>query len=93
MKKMQNFLALNRRNGIYIDEIRKHDKPVPRHTAKHINLWVAVSLKVNLFQKLGPVVVVSSLFKDLNEYCELNIVSSCIVFLRIPIENICFSSQ
>lgn len=69
---MQNFLALNINTGIYIDDIRKHDKPEPKQTAKYISLWVADNLNVNLFQKLGPLVVVSSFIKDLKEYCELN---------------------
>lgn len=38
VKKMQNFLALNIRNGIYIEDMRKHEIPEPRQTAKHISL-------------------------------------------------------
>lgn len=71
---MQNFRALNSRNGIYIEDMRKHDKPEPRQTAKQINLCVADNLKVNRFQKLGPLLVASSFINDLKEYCELNIV-------------------
>ena len=73
-KKIQNFLALKRRKGMYMVEIRKHDKPQPNNTAKNINLCVADSLRpVNRSQKFGPVVVTSSLINDLNEYWELNI--------------------
>lgn len=72
-KKMQNFLAFRSRKGMYIDEMRKQERPEPKQTAKQINLWVAVSLNVNRFHKLGPLVVVSSLISDLKEYCELNI--------------------
>lgn len=79
VKKMQNFRALNIRNGIYIEDMRKHEIPEPRQTAKHISLWVADSLKVNRFQKLGPLEVESSLIKDLNEYCELNILNKVLV--------------
>lgn len=61
---------------MYMVDMRKHDKPEPRHTAKHSSLCVVVSLNVNRFQKLGFVVVASSLIKDLNEYCELNILNS-----------------
>ena len=73
VKNIQNFLALNNRNGMYIEEMRKQEIPEPRHTAKQINLWVADNLNVYLFQKLGPLVVESSFINDLNEYCELNI--------------------
>lgn len=75
VKNIQNFLAFNNRKGMYIDEIRKHDRPEPRHTAKQMSLWVADSLNVNLFKKLGPLEVESSSINDLNEYCELNISS------------------
>lgn len=37
-KNMQNLRALNSRNGIYIEDMRKHDKPEPKQTAKQINL-------------------------------------------------------
>ena len=74
VKNIQNFLALNNKKGIYIDDIRKQDMPDPRQTAKQINLCVADSLKSNLFQKLGPLVVDPSSTRDLNEYCELNII-------------------
>lgn len=57
---------------MYIDDSRKHVKPAPRHTAKHINLCVVVNLIVNLFQKLGPLVETFSSIRDLKEYCELN---------------------
>jgi len=84
LKKMQNFLALNNRKGMYIDEIRKHDRPVPRQTAKQISLWVALSLKQNLFQKLGSMDE-SSFISDLNEYCVLNIsVRSELASRRLP---------
>lgn len=59
---------------MYIDDIRKHDRPDPKKTANDMSRWVADSLtSVILFQKLGAVVVTSSLIKDLKEYCELNI--------------------
>lgn len=73
VKNIQNFLAFNNRNGIYIEDMRKQDRPDPKHTAKQINLWVVDNLNVNLFQKPGPLVVASSFINDLNEYCELNI--------------------
>lgn len=76
VKNMQNFLALNNRKGIYIEDMRKHEMPEPRQTAKQISLCVADSLKVKRFQKLGPLEVVSSFINDLNEYCELNILDS-----------------
>ena len=71
---MQNFLALNKRTGIYMREMRKQEIPEPRQTAKQINLWEVDNLNVNLFQKLGPLVVLSSSISDLNEYCELNMI-------------------
>lgn len=64
---MQNFLALNTKNGIYIDDIRKQEIPLPRKTTKKTILWVADSLSAKRFQKLGPLVVVSSSIKDRNE--------------------------
>lgn len=38
VKNMQNFLAFNNKKGMYMDEIRKHDRPEPRHTAKQMSL-------------------------------------------------------
>lgn len=69
VKKMQNFRALNNRKGIYIEDMRKHEIPDPKQTAKHINLCVAESLNVKRSQKLpGPFEVESSFINDLNEY-------------------------
>lgn len=73
VKNIQNFRALNNRKGMYIEDMRKQDRPEPKQTAKHISLWVADNLKVKRFQKLGPLVVASSFISDLKEYCELNI--------------------
>lgn len=74
VKNIQNFRALNTRRGIYNVEIRKHEKPQPRHTTKQISLVVVESLNAeDLFQKLGPPVVTLSSTSDLKEYCELNI--------------------
>lgn len=58
---------------MYMEDMRKQERPEPRHTAKQTNRWVADSLNVSRFHKLGPLVVASSFIKDLNEYCELNI--------------------
>lgn len=63
VKNVQNFLGLIMNN----EDIRKHDKPQPKKTAKQTSLCVVDSLKVKRFQKLGPLVVTSSSMRDLNE--------------------------
>lgn len=80
VKNIQNFLAFNNRKGMYMDEIRKHDRPEPKQQTKQISLWDVVNLNVSLSQRVR-FVASSSFINDLKEYLEPNMLACMLVYV------------